>query len=668
LPGRRAIASVLGCVLGGIPFGILLSGFGWNPTRTAVAQGFASNFFDLQARALLDGHLWLPTGSLGIEGFVEDGRTYMYFPPFPSLLRLPVLLTTAQFDGRLTVASMAAAWLVFATMTCRLLWAIREGVRPAVPLGRLEAVAFGILIAALTGGTTLTFDAALPWVYHEVYLWSAALVVSGLYWLLRHLREPSRTTLGWLGACATAAILTRFPGGAALAFACLLAGVLILAGRLRPRSQNEGWALVTVGALTVVVSMALNWAKFRHPYLFPLEDQVWTQVNERRREALAINGGTITGPQFVPTGLTSYLGLNGVRFVDYFPWITLPAKPPSGVAGAFLDQSYRTGSVPALMPLLTLLSVIAPLPLLRRRRSLDFATLRILYLCGVVAVLPVLAYGYVTNRYTSDFVPLLVVGGGLGLVVLWPRQARTLPSLTVVALMAVLTAYSLAAQFLTGWSAYALTARGDALDRYVLQQIATGGGPGGRLSRQVVRSQAMPSGGRTDDLFVRGDCDALYINSGDQYEPWITVEQKPEVYTLVPGPTVTKGRAVLLTISASATREVVLETKDDRSARFVVQDRLGQVAGPWFGLYAGSSVRLGIGVRSDTGMAVVSSTPGGFVADVPWAFWGRDWVARPGSVQLAANAQAQAAGVGLDVSRTAGVDAPICRRLLSSVQ
>ena len=35
-----------------------------------------------------------PTGTLGIEGFVHDGRTYTYFGIFPSLLRMPVLLFT----------------------------------------------------------------------------------------------------------------------------------------------------------------------------------------------------------------------------------------------------------------------------------------------------------------------------------------------------------------------------------------------------------------------------------------------------------------------------------------------------------------------------------------------------------------------------------------------
>ena len=74
--------------------------------RTANPLGYASNFFDFQARAFMDGRLWVTPGSLGIEGFQVDGREYMYFGPFPALLRIPVLWTTSEFDGRLTVVSM----------------------------------------------------------------------------------------------------------------------------------------------------------------------------------------------------------------------------------------------------------------------------------------------------------------------------------------------------------------------------------------------------------------------------------------------------------------------------------------------------------------------------------------------------------------------------------
>ena len=52
-------------------------------------------------------------------------------------------------------------------------------------LSRTEAVLSGVFLAAVLGGSVVTFDASLPWVYHEVYLWSMASVVGSLYWLLR---------------------------------------------------------------------------------------------------------------------------------------------------------------------------------------------------------------------------------------------------------------------------------------------------------------------------------------------------------------------------------------------------------------------------------------------------------------------------------------------------
>jgi len=47
-----------------------------NPLRTTI---YEDNYYDLQARAMFHGHLWLPKGSIGIEAFVTDGRQYTYF-------------------------------------------------------------------------------------------------------------------------------------------------------------------------------------------------------------------------------------------------------------------------------------------------------------------------------------------------------------------------------------------------------------------------------------------------------------------------------------------------------------------------------------------------------------------------------------------------------------
>ena len=124
---RRSIIG--GAVAGFLPYVCVLWDFRWNPLRRAGAHGFASNFYDLQARALLDGHFWVPDQSLRVEGFVVGGHTYMYFPPLPALLRVPVLLLTDRFDGRLSAPMMFLAWFLLAAATATLLWNTRLLIR-----------------------------------------------------------------------------------------------------------------------------------------------------------------------------------------------------------------------------------------------------------------------------------------------------------------------------------------------------------------------------------------------------------------------------------------------------------------------------------------------------------------------------------------------------------
>ena len=95
--GRRRFtwAALIAIALTAVPFvWILWSDWGpFQPLRLAVYQ---DNFYDLQARAMFHGHLSLPNGALGIEGFVHDGRTYTYFGLFPSIIRMPILAGDQQ--------------------------------------------------------------------------------------------------------------------------------------------------------------------------------------------------------------------------------------------------------------------------------------------------------------------------------------------------------------------------------------------------------------------------------------------------------------------------------------------------------------------------------------------------------------------------------------------
>lgn len=659
---RRSVATSAGLLVGAAAYLLTLLGWSRDLTRTAMGIGYASNFFDLQARAIMDGHLWLPRGSLGIEGFVLRGHEYMYFPPFPALLRIPVLFTTREYDGRLTLLSMALAFVLMAVMTSRLVWLVRDLMYPGVPVGRFEATSLAVLLALTTGGTTLTFDAADPWVYHEVYAWAIPLVVGAMYWMLRVLRSPDPAAIGWLVAFDLATIMTRTTGGWAVCLVSAAIGVWLLTGRLHPDRRRAG-AWVLGGAVAALLAGVLyNWVKFRHPYLFPLEDQVWTELNERRRQALEVNGGTITGPQFFWSSFTAYFRPDGIRFVDYFPWITLPAEPARATGGAFLDQSYRTGSVTAFMPWLLLMTALATVVVLRPGVDAARRMLRAPLVAGVLVTAGVMGYGYLAHRYTSEFVPALVVGGAVGVTAVnhWLlRRGRAVAAAGLV-VMAAFAAFSVAAQMLTGFTETAMTSRGPALQRYLSLQESLSGDQQAAL---VSRITGLPEGGQTDDIAIRGDCDAVYVNSGDDTQPWVPVEHRSLVFQLTLDRDFRPGTFELATIRSEEPGTIWFMTNSAGQARVLLDTDEGVRPGFWFEVLPPGKVRIGVRDDPDLGYAEVSSTPGGFIGFLRSFDYDESWIGSSVDVVPSPSPEREweRAGISLRVER--GLDPLLCTRL-----
>jgi hypothetical protein len=619
---------------------LVLSDLSFDLFRTASTQGFASNFFDLQADAFLEGHVWVPTGSLGIEGFVIGDRTYMYFPPFPAVLRMPVLWATGRPGGNLTLISMLLASIVFVVMAVKLFWLVRDVLRgPDTPVERSEAWLVAIYLAAVIGGTTFTFDVSLPWVYHEVYVWAVALAIGTMYWLIRACLETTPRTLGWLGAFVLATIMTRSTGGIAFCIAIVLAVLWLRRYRPAvPAGLRRG--LLACAAVPLGVSVVYNLVKFGSPVLFPLQNQVWTQVNEQRRIALAANGGKLTGPQFFPSAADAYLNPVGIRFVEHFPFVTLPAEPARSLNGAVLDQTYRTGSITAFMPLLCLLSILALVFVWRRRAAAETSLLAIVVVGAVLVSAGVMSYGYIANRYTSEFVPALVIGGAIGTVALSRLLVRS-PAIGRVAVTggcAILVVFSLYAQWAVSFGTVSTTSRGDDLVRYVtLQHQLT---PKAQADRTSTTQFQLPSGGTADDLLIRGDCDELYLNTGDVYDPWVTVEQRDIVLDLAPTAVVRRGTVELFTVhSPRDDHHVSLQTDGRGQARVVLTDSEDEFSsrGYWFTFIDGTRVTLGARTLTDLGVVTVQSTPGGFAGAVPAYGWNKHWDGSPSWTELSAD-------------------------------
>jgi hypothetical protein len=633
---RFVRACLAGGLAGSVPFLMVLWDFWPRPLRTALPSGVFSNFYDIQARALMDGHLDVPAGALNIEAFLVDGREYMYFPPLPALLRIPVLAVTDSLDGRLTAPSMLLAWLLTVTMTALLIWRVRALVRPGSPLRRGEAWAYGILLAVVTGGSVLVYLAALPWVYHEAYMWSTAMAITFSYCLIRLLERPTTGRLIVAGAATLGCVLSRTTAGWA---ACLtmIAAAALLAFRSPARaSGRRAIGVLAAGAVPLVIGIAINWAKFRHPFMFPLDAQVWTDLNEHRREALAANGGGLTGPQFFPSSLVNYFRPDGARVIPLFPYVTLPAEPARAVGGAFLDQTYRTGSVPAFMPLLFVLSIWGLVVTFRRRVTDGVALLRLPVLGAVAITGGVMFYGYIAHRYTAEFLPALVLLSTIGLVDAterawtWPRWSRRLATVGLVGL----AAFSVVANAAIGTATAGTVAGGEELQSLMRLRLNLSERSGNPLTRYLEHGSTLDGPAPADRMRIVGDCQAVYLATGEPYEPWRPVELRGVSLEVTATGSGEPGRLQLLEFDGAVQRSLMLDHGGHGIYRLIVargtQDSL---VGEWRALAPGE--KLTVDVRTDAEQTVFVIDGAAYLdATVPTLEWNRNWIGLPNELQV----------------------------------
>lgn len=636
-----------------LPFCYILWDGRLNPLRLGVPEGFFGNFFELQARSMA-GFRWnVPLETLSIEGFLHEGREYTYFPPFPSILRMPVLAFTDQYDGRLTALSLLLAWAVTATLTCLLLWRIRQMVRPSSALRWPEAVLHGAFIVTVLAGSTVTFLAAIPWVYHEPFAWAIASSLGALFCLLGVVERSTMTGIAATGVWTLVAVWSRTTMGWGCVAAVGLTGIWF-AARRSPRSTVI--ALTSAAVIPFLAGALVTYLKFETFLMHPLDSQRWTAMSARRREALAANNGGLIGPQFFPEAAWTYLRPDGIRFTRWFPFISLPSRPPAlnGPAGAKFDQTYRTGSVPATMPLLFVVAFVGVLSLKRQA----FRSFRVPIVGAFFSMAGVLLYGYIGHRYVADFVPVLVICGALGVVAIAARYGTTHNMVACASVAVVMAAFGVAANTAVAYHALRMEYGGRELARYVNLQIDTAPSA---VANRVSFGDQLPDHARADELFVVGDCRALYLGSGETMSEWVPVEMRGLHMVVTPLPDWTNTERYPLVRFASVP-EMFLSVERDGFGRVraIIDVPYFEDPGPWLDLADTDEFEIEVVVNTKYHILAVY-VDGDYVGNVPTKNPNADQYVRQASPQLVAASDANAYPFDLIATRVG--DTPVCERL-----
>jgi hypothetical protein len=604
---RFTLAALVAMAITAVPF-IWLLWSDWGPANPLRLSNYQDNFYDLQTRAMFEGHLSLANGALGLEGFVHDGRTYTYFGLFPSIIRMPVLLVTHSLDGKLTAPYMLLAWLLTGLFSSLLLWRVRFLVRGDSVMGKTEATGFGVLLAAIMGGTIWMLLASTPFVFNEDIAWSICLTVASIFALLGVIERPCWGRIIASGVLILCANLNRSTTGWACVVGAGLIALWLLLGR--GGQENRRWflpVLLVAGLIPLVIGCIVNYAKFGVYFGVSNREQVWTQVNAYRRKFLAANHGAEEGTVFVPTNVVTYFRPNGLGLSRVFPFITLPSTPPTAVHGVLFDRLYRTASLPVSSPLLFLLSIWGLVTAFRPRAIGRVAKTRLLLIASGSAGAALMLWGYIAPRYMGDFVPFLVLASAVAAADIFRRlegrkRSVRLGSLAVIAVVALFSIWANVGMAIVPNEEWDVT---QALN-YVQAQKDISDLTGHPLEANVVRGNSLPAWAPAGQLYVVRDCSGFYISNGENYSTvpsqqytrttWMTVELgqafqhafRLGVGTPTAGgtqsfPLLTAGKTtVTMAVTPTASSHVVL-------LGFDIYDGTDMVKGPVFVAHSGTT-------------------------------------------------------------------------------
>ena len=385
--------------------------------------------FDSLGQSLLDGRADVDTDTINWEGFAIDGRTYMYQGPFPALVRIPLnAVYPAGYGEWSRVSCLMGALLAVLVVGLVARACLRD--RP-----RRGVVPLVTTVLAFALGSPLVYLISNARIYNESIIWGLCFAVWFLWFSLpvfRGERLSAAAAVG-LSVCAAGALLSRITFGLPL-FAIVAALVLHELVARRPLKVLAG--LLAPALAGGLFQLWYNHARFgsvletfdlSHHYLGSQDLHGFFNVAR------------------IPTGLYNFLWPRSSQVSFHAPWfeqVTVFYRDPT----LYMHWREQTISLLTSSPFLSALGFLGVFLDFRRRAAPRLARLAVLAFAA--QALLICAYGFLSQRFAAELLPLLAAG--LCATILYSRL-RLRPAILVG-----LCAFSIAASVLStaSWHLY----------------------------------------------------------------------------------------------------------------------------------------------------------------------------------------------------------------------
>jgi hypothetical protein len=265
--------------------------------------------------------------------------------------------------------------------------------------------------------------------------------------------------------------------------------------------------MACAGLVPMVVGCAIDLAKFGIPFGIPLSDQILYRIMGYQH----YNSGQYFSMRYLPSTLQAYVDPSNFQFSSLFPYIRLP-DAPGEIAHTALFARAPTASALVSMPLLVAAGVWGVITAFSPQLPRGLRGLRILLVTSALTAGSVLVFGWIYERFTADFMPLLILASTVGMIDIWRRMAGrsaakrrgVVASVAFLALFGFWANMGFAITPEDNWSQTQLT-------NYLSVQQTFSDYTGHPLDNYVVTGSAFPTGSRWGTLFIKGRCQKLYL-------------------------------------------------------------------------------------------------------------------------------------------------------------
>jgi hypothetical protein len=375
---------------------VLLWVFATTGGRQIFVKEVLSGAYDSQAEHFLRGNVDVDAEAIGHEAMIVNGKTRMYFGPFPALLRIPLNLVYPGGHGKWSRLSGFCAGVIalfaFAGLVRTALCSSPLSPRARNWLGNACVIGFAL------GSPVLLLLGNLS-IYNEPIIWGLALSLAALLFAFRSRQADgsilTRALLGF-SLCAGCALLSRVTFGAPF---ILIAPILALGLRRENRLTNIIALVLPLGA-AVTFYLWLSYARFGS--LTGINFDYY--INPVHSEFAHKFG--VFSPRRIPYSFADYFSVRFPSFQRQPPFVSADRHSYDYPSLYSNDFSEVFLALPWCSPWLIFGAVMGITCLIRRNGANVFERMTALALFA--QFLCILSFFLLAQRYSADLYPFLI--------------------------------------------------------------------------------------------------------------------------------------------------------------------------------------------------------------------------------------------------------------------